>query len=142
MSPHSTHTDLVALEAHSSGISTLDPSSIVVFGFLFVVFVLSILALTTSIFGFLFAKRALATTQKLSASFANDSARASKGTLAEKESSQEAFEESAEIQAVVAAAVHAVTGGRLDRIVSIRSSAAGAWAQEGRRHIFSSRLDR
>ena len=46
------------------------------------------------------------------------------------------------IQAVIAAAIHSVIGNGRGRIVSIRSSSGGGWAQEGRRQIFSSRLGR
>jgi len=49
----------------------------------------------------------------------------------------QAEDEKPVVVAVIAAAVHAVVGERAHHIVSIRP-AAGGWAQEGRRQIFSS----
>jgi sodium pump decarboxylase gamma subunit len=108
--------------------------SIMIVGFLLVVVVLAMLAAITAGIGSFFtgfAKRATARAESAKAS-------AAAATAATSAAEESAAEEDPVLIAVIAAAVHMITGDRAHRIVSIRSSSSEGWAQEGRRQIFSS----
>lgn len=112
---------------------------LVVLGFLFVVLILSLLATVTSIMGYLFARRAVIAAEENAARM---EAKAAALPACQSSERKVATEDDPVIQAVIAAAIHSVIGNGRGRIVSIRSSSGGGWAQEGRRQIFSSRLGR
>lgn len=123
-------------------------SEIVTIGFLFVMLVLSALAVVTSIIG-LFFTRAAARSAKRAEAVALAKAEVAERALAQSTTSTPATttvaasattdegEESTVLFAVIAAAVHSVIGDRPHRVISIRRDGPG-WAQEGRRQIFSS----
>lgn len=119
-------------------------SEIVTIGFLFVMLVLSALAVVTSIIG-LFFSRAAARSAGRAAAAALAKAEAAERALAQSPTPAAAAaaagegeeSESSVLLAVIAAAVHSVIGDRPHRVISIRRDGPG-WAQEGRRQIFSS----
>ena len=127
----------ITLAVTASGLdenpSLLNVLEIVLIGFSFVLCVLLILSLTTSILGKVFVGIPVkapssptdteTTTQVLPTKVNNEC---------------DIDERDPHIIAVIAAAIHCATGGRKHRIVSIRSSDSN-WAAEGRRQIFSSR---
>jgi sodium pump decarboxylase gamma subunit len=112
---------------------------IVVLGFLFVILMLSLLSTVTGVMGFLFSRRAAIAAEEKSARAQTDAA-APPANAPDK--IEAATEDDPVIRAVIAAAIHSVIGNGRGRIVSIRPSGTGGWAQEGRRQIFSSRLGR
>jgi sodium pump decarboxylase gamma subunit len=112
---------------------------LVVLGFMFVILILSLLSAVTGVMGFLFARRAAVAAEENAARMKAEAAAPPASQAAER---KVATEDDPVIQAVIAAAIHSVIGNGRGRIVSIRSSSGGGWAQEGRRQIFSSRLGR
>jgi len=113
-------------------------ASVVIVGFLFVLIVLALLAAVTSAIGAVFIKQAARETAKAveaarKAAESGHDAAAAQGAA----SAPETAAGDPAILAVLAAAVHTVIGDRPHRVVSVRS-AGPAWAQEGRRQIFSS----
>ena len=130
---------IATAEGGIGGSSEVQAVPLVVLGFLFVVLILSLLATVTSIMGYLFARRAVIAAEENAARIEAEAAAPNTSRAAGREV---ATEDDPVIQAVIAAAIHSVIGNGRGRIVSIRSSSGGGWAQEGRRQIFSSRLGR
>ena len=113
---------------------------VVVVGFIFVMVVLAALSAVTTIIGVCFMRQAAADVAKVAAAAERAAAQVPPLVLTPSPvAPQEAPAEDGKpvVVAVIAAAVHAVVGERAHHIVSIRP-AAGGWAQEGRRQIFSS----
>lgn len=119
--------------------------SVVVVGFLFVILVLALLAAVTSAIGAFFIKSAARDAAKAAiaaekAAEASTRAAGRAGSTADSPAvsgQTDAGAEDPALLAVIAAAVHTALGDRAHRVVSVRS-AGPAWAQEGRRQIFSS----
>lgn len=112
---------------------------LVMLGFLFVIFVLSLLSGITGVMGFLFARRAAVVAGEIAARLETVAANPKVAAPSE---NQAIAENDPVIHAVIAAAIHSVIDNGRGRIVSVRPSSGGGWAQEGRRQIFSSRLGR
>ena len=119
-------TSIALAEAKGDGSIDLDVFAIVFVGFFFVLFVLMLLFIVTSIMGRFFARAA-----------AKDQSVGANATQEIDTSSFTTEENDPHLIAVIAAAVHCVLGEGSHRIVSIRS-ANSSWAKEGRRQIFSS----
>ncbi len=111
--------------AASEGVSNLT----VFLGFVFVIAVLAFLAGITQVLGFIFARTGGATAAKAPAAPAKP--------IPAKPAPVAGSEESPELVAIIAAAVHA-TLGEPHRILSIKRSSDRTWAAEGRREIFRS----
>jgi len=131
---------LIAQAASKPPGAAAGPFEVLVVGFLFVIFVLALLASVTSGLGMLFARGAKAEAAK--ARKAAEAAGEKDFPAAESPDAGATAEAAAPagdpaFLAVVAAAVHTVYGDRPHRLVSVRSAGSG-WAQEGRRQIFSS----
>jgi Na+-transporting methylmalonyl-CoA/oxaloacetate decarboxylase gamma subunit len=127
--------NIIAVAAETPGPLESQAVSIVLLGFLFVIFVLSLLSAVTGTMGFLFARRAAVAAEEAVS-------RTNEAVPVKGAEPAQPIEEDPVIQTVVAAAVHTVIGQGMGRIISVKRSATGGWAQEGRRQIFSSRLDR
>ena len=103
-------------------------------GFMFVLFVLALLALITAALGAVFMRF----DAKTSAGRATaDAVVPAQAVIPIADSEALDGEEDAALLAVIATAGHSVMSDQAHRIVSIRSDSSG-WAQEGRRAIFSS----
>ena len=113
--------------------SLLNVLEIVLIGFSFVLCVLLILSLTTSVLGKVFAGIPVE-----APSSPVDTETTIQVLPAEVNDECDIDEREPHIIAVIASAIHCATGGRKHQIVSIRSSDSN-WAVEGRRQIFSSR---
>lgn len=131
----------ITLAATAAGLdaspSLLDVIWIVLIGFSFVVCVLLIFSLLTSVLGKVFAGLPVGAPIEAPSSPV-DTEKAISVLPAKVNDECDIDESDPRIIAVIAAAIHCATGGRKHRIVSIRSSDS-TWAAEGRRQIFSSR---
>ncbi len=107
---------------------TSEHVSFVIVGFLFVVVVLAILALVTSIIGFVF--KQAEKNAPVAAAPQPQAAVAESGPYVD-------HDIPSHIPILIAAAAHTILKGKPHRIVNIRNVNKG-WAQEGRRDIFSS----
>jgi len=112
---------------------------IVSVGFIFVLFVLALLAMITAAWGALFVRL---DAKMLPQSVAPEPIAPAVTALPRQAVSSHASqasecEQDPALPAVIAAAVHVMMEDRAHRIVSIHSDSSG-WAQEGRRAIFSS----
>lgn len=130
---------IASAESGTTGSPEVQAVPLVVLGFLFVILILSLLSAVTGTMGFLFARRAAIAAEEKAARMETEAAAP---TASRSVGREVPTEDDPVIQAVIAAAIHSVIGNGRGRIVSIRSSSGGGWAQEGRRQIFSSRLGR
>lgn len=113
-----------------------ESGAMMLFGFVLVLLVLSLLAIVTAGVGSMFirdekrrkAKAEDAVARAASSSRVATVSRGDEGVTAEDEGP---------LLAVLAAAVHSVMGSRPHRMVSVQHTES-SWAQEGRRQIFSS----
>lgn len=114
-----------------------DSIFVMLFGFVFVLLVLSLLTFITACIGRIFTRTEHFREIKAEAAV-EEAAKSSRVPVIERQdvpASSEAGDPL--LPVVVAAAIHCVIGDRPHRIVAIHD-ASPAWAQEGRRQIFSS----
>jgi sodium pump decarboxylase gamma subunit len=124
---------ILAVTGPEASVSHPDTLGVVVVGFLFVMVVLSLLAMVTAAIGAVFSRQAARAAKKVAASLAAKPT----ALVAVATDDSNDIDEDPVIIAVLAAAVHTVIGDRPHRVVSMRQGGPG-WAQEGRREIFSS----
>jgi Na+-transporting methylmalonyl-CoA/oxaloacetate decarboxylase gamma subunit len=120
---------LALSEFEESGLTML-------FGFVLVLLVLSLLALVTAAVGSGFIRDEKRRKQKAAEAVAR-AATASRVATVSRDDDTGATEVTEPLLVVLAAAVHSVMGERPHRMVSVHHSES-SWAQEGRRQIFSS----
>ncbi|MFQ3225590.1 MAG: Na+-transporting methylmalonyl-CoA/oxaloacetate decarboxylase gamma subunit [Lentimonas sp.] len=131
---------ILAVSGPTTEVQASETMEIVVVGFVFVMIVLSLLALVTASIGAVFRRYDATIAAKAEAAVAAAVAAAAlipKPAPVSDPESISCEDEDPVLIAVLAAAVHSVIGDRAHRIVSIRPGGPG-WAQEGRRQIFSS----
>lgn len=134
----------------TAGSGSHSTSELVIIGFLFVMVVLSLLCAVTSTIGVFFAQKAardaaraadalkdLVLKNNIDSGTGTQPAQASGATDESDTNQSTAEEDDPVILAVITAAVHSAIGDRAHRIISVHPNRP-AWAQEGRRQIFSS----
>lgn len=126
---------ILAASGPEASVSTSDILGVVVVGFLFVMVVLSLLAMVTSFIGAIFSRQAAKDAEKAAAYLAANPP--VPAPVVPPTHDRLSIDEDPAFVAVLAAAIHSVIGDRPHRVVSIRPGAPG-WAEEGRREIFSS----
>lgn len=114
-----------------------DSIFVILFGFVFVLLVLSLLTFITTCIGRIFIRTGYVRNLKAETAV-KEAAKSSRVPVIEREEASGSAEgEDPLLPVVIAAAIHCVLGDRPHRIVAIQE-ASPAWAQEGRRQIFSS----